>query len=114
MKRLKELKRLVAIAAASMLLCGFMCQAAGGSGEVNEEHTHRHLLMDKPECFYTVFLYQHRYEKSKTTYPSGEVEYEYAYCDVVKHYYHPVYRCDCGDQYYGEAYNKDLHMSCGQ
>lgn len=112
MKRLKGLKRLVAIAAASILLCGFTCQAALGSGEETPSalppHVHAYSIVGR-ECTYTVFLYQHRYEKTNS---SGEAEY--AYCDVVRHYYHDLYRCGCEDQYYGELYPEDLYMSCGQ
>lgn len=116
MKRLKGFKRLVAIAAASMLLCGFTCQAALGSGEETPStlppHVHAYSIVGR-ECTYTVFLYQHQYVVKSVTTSSG-VEITYGYCDVVRHYYHDLYRCGCEDQYYGELYSEDLHMSCGQ
>lgn len=110
MKRLKGLKRLVAIAAASMLLCGFMCQAAGGG--VDDEHKHAYSYIRK-ECTGSHYEGQHRYVVSTVTHPSGEVEYTYAYCDMVTFFYRYLYRCGCEDQYY--TYDNVLeHMHCGQ
>lgn len=118
MRGFKGFKRFIAMATASMLLCGFACQAAGGSGEEAEAkpqnvHIHAYSWI-KAECTYTVFENRHRYVVSTTTKPSGEVVYEYAYCDVVMHYYHDLYRCGCGDSYYDKTYSVRRHMSCGQ
>lgn len=112
MKRLKELIRLVAMAAASMLLCGFICQAAGGSGDVDDEHIHAYSYIRR-ECTGSHTEGRHQYVVSTVTHPSGEVEYIYAYCDVVTFFYRYLYKCGCGDQYY--TYDNVLeHMNCGQ
>ena len=113
---MKRLKRLVAIAAASMLLCGFTCQAAMGSGEETKStpppHVHAYSFI-KRECTYAHYEYSHQYVVKTVTTSSG-VEITYGYCDLVTHYYHDLYRCGCGDQYYVACDPELKHMSCGQ
>lgn len=105
---MNRLKKIVAIAAATMLLCGFICQAAEGDDEPEKPippHKHSYSRISST-CTGTTVESQHPYLDNQ----SGK----YANCDVILFFYHDVYKCiKCGDQI-ENFYNVRRHMKCGQ
>lgn len=112
---MKKVKSLVAMAVASMLLCGFMCQAAGRSDEKanSTEHVHEYYITSS-SCTGSNTLYQHQYLYGIIHKVTGEEEEVYATCYVVQFSYRDLYKCYlCEDYTYGN-HNETRHMNCGQ
>lgn len=112
---MKKVKRLIAMAAASMLLCGFVCQAAAGSSEKTQSANHVHdYYYQSSACTGSTNLSQHSYLSGRLHKPSGEVEEIYATCTVVLFFYRDTYKCNkCEDKVY-RNHDETRHMNCGQ
>lgn len=114
---MKKIKSLVAMAAASMLLCGFMCQAAEGSNEKADSTAHVHeYFIESSSCTGSNTLYQHQYLYGTVHNISGKDEDIYATCYVVLFSYRDLYRCNhnqCEDYVY-RSHTEEKHMNCGQ
>lgn len=110
---MKKVKRLIAMAAASMLLCGFVCQAAAGSSEKEGEPEHfHHYYLVSSTCTGSTNVSQHSYVSGIIHKPSGDVN-TYATCTVVRFYYSDLYRCSCLDEI-KDSHSEEKHMNCGQ
>lgn len=100
--------------AASMLLCGFMCQAAEGSGEKADSADHFHEYeYQSSTCTGSTNVRQHSYVSGVIHKPWGPDETVYDTCTVVLFYYRDLYKCECGDQLY-RSHSEEKHMNCGQ
>lgn len=113
---MKKLKSLVAMAAASMLLCGFMCQAAEGSNEKVDSTVHKHeyyFVSGSSTCIGCSTISQHEYVSGTVHLISGRDENIYATCYVVLLTYRDLYRCKCEDYVY-RTHTETKHMNCGQ
>lgn len=113
---MKRIKKIVAIAAASMLLCGFTGQAAEGDAEAASPRIHVHAYStetNESPCIDCSTESQHTYLSGVEIGPTGESKNIYSTCYVVLFYYRDLYKCACGDQYY-KVRAERRHMNCGQ
>lgn len=104
MRKKNRMKKIAAIAAASMLLCGFTGQAAEGTNQVLDQHKHDYVYAK--QCTGSTPESQHGYYNNE----SGK----YELCDIILFFYHYEGRCIiCGNGYEFNTTER-THMKCGQ
>ena len=101
---MKRVKRILAVAVASIMLCGAVITVGA--------HVHAY-SNTKTVCYNSFSRNTHPYITGVKTYTSGKVEYQYGTCQVVEYRYKDFYECACGDYFYDPPYSKAWHSACG-